>query len=41
MKPPPRICRGCKNHIPINDPVIYIATGVYHESCYPRGGRRR
>lgn len=41
MRPRPRICLTCRKELPLGAEVRYTAAGVFHETCYRKGGRRR
>lgn len=36
-----RICPTCREEIPRDAEVRYSTSGIYHETCYGKGGRRR
>lgn len=40
-RPRPRVCLHCREDVPLDAEVRYTAAGVYHETCYLKGGRRR
>lgn len=37
----PRICPSCKKEIPPQAAVRYTTAGIYHETCFNRGGGAR
>lgn len=41
MSPRPRICPACRKEIPSTAEVRYTAAGIYHETCFSKGGPRR
>ena len=41
MSPRPRTCPSCREEIPLDAEVRYTAAGIYHETCFRKGGRRR